>query len=109
MLLFGFGAMNGFWGANVVWLASNGGALDAVPWKSGSDGGGTGTERIGSTGPIVGSAAAPAGSTTAMVSVQIAPRRTFPGTLRLIGASLHPPIRPCAGSCSGGHASPPDA
>jgi hypothetical protein len=32
----------------VVWLAGSGKAVDALPWKAGSDGGGSGIETIGS-------------------------------------------------------------
>jgi hypothetical protein len=65
MLLLGFAAMNGFWGANVVWLAGSGGAADALPWKAGSDGGGSGIETIGS-------AEAVAGTTSTVARAQIA-------------------------------------
>lgn len=65
MLLFGFGAMNGFWGANVVLLGGSGKAVDALPWKAGSDGGGTGVETIGS-------AEAVAGTTSTVARAQIA-------------------------------------
>lgn len=79
MLLFGFGAMNGFWGANVVWLGGSGKAVDALPWKAGSDGGGSGIETIGS-------AEAVAGMTSAVARAQIAAPKGMP--VRLLG----PPI-----------------
>ena len=65
MLLFGFAAMNGFWGANVVLLGGSGGAPDAPPWKAGSDGDGSGIETIGS-------AEAVAGTTSVMARAQTA-------------------------------------
>jgi hypothetical protein len=46
MLLFGFGAMNGFCGANVVSLAGSGRPGDAAPLNAGNEGGG-GAEAIG--------------------------------------------------------------
>jgi hypothetical protein len=65
MLLFGFGAMNGFWGANVVLLGGSGGALDALPWKPGSDGGGSGIETIGSAEAVAGTTSTVARAQTA--------------------------------------------
>ena len=79
MLLFGFGAINGFWGANVVWLGGSGKAVEALPWKAGSDGGGSGIETIGS-------AEAAAGTTNTVARAQIVPPKEIRKRL------LDPPI-----------------
>jgi hypothetical protein len=63
--------MNGFWGANVVWLGGSGGAVDALPWKAGSDGGGSGIETIGS-------AEAVAGTTSTVARAQTAAPKAMP-------------------------------
>ena len=84
MLLFGFGAMNGFWGAKVVSLASSGGAVEALPEKAGKEGGGKGCEGIGRTG----SGAAAVGGAIAIPKAQIAPRRKVLTPPRDIGFTL---------------------
>jgi len=49
----------------VVWLAGSGKAVDALPWKAGSDGGGSGIETIGSAEVVAGTTSTVARAQTA--------------------------------------------